>query len=139
LETNLGIQVRKWVETLISIWALEGRTRGPAFFDRKGDMSRSQDYDQMFPEMLERIQERRPELFLPGENLADTHGISRWLRKGSMLEAQAAGVIEAEINRMNPWRTVERAMGRQPKFHMMEHYTLVRIAIKTLVRYPTAL
>jgi hypothetical protein len=101
-------------------------------------MSRSRDYDQTFLEILERVQERRPGLFLPGENLAETHGISRSLRKGSMSEAQAAGVMEADINRMNRWRKVERAMGRQPN-HMMEHYTSVRIAIKTLLQYPTAL
>jgi hypothetical protein len=41
LETNSGIQVGKSVETLINIWAAEGRTQGPAFSDKKGDMSRS--------------------------------------------------------------------------------------------------
>jgi hypothetical protein len=38
LETNAGIQVNKWVETLINIWAAEGRTQGPAFSEKKGDI-----------------------------------------------------------------------------------------------------
>jgi hypothetical protein len=49
-----------------------------------------------------------------------------------MSEAQATGVDEADINQMNRWRKVEWAKGQQPKFHMMEHYTLVRIAIKNI-------
>jgi hypothetical protein len=36
LVTASGIQVGKWVELLVSIWALEGRVRGPAFCDAAG-------------------------------------------------------------------------------------------------------
>lgn len=46
---------------------------------------------------------------------------------------------ETEVNRMNRWRKVERAAGRQPKFHMMEHYTEVVITLAALLRHPTAL
>jgi hypothetical protein len=66
LETNSGIPDGKWVETLINIQASEGRTQGSALCDGKGDISRSQDYDQMFLETLEQVQEWCPELFLPG-------------------------------------------------------------------------
>jgi hypothetical protein len=139
LETSSGIQVGKWLETLINIRAVEGRTQGLAFCDEKGDMSRSWDFDEMFLKIMERVQEHRPELFLPGENLSKMHGISHSHQKGSMSEAQPAGVKEADVIQMNRWRKVERAKGQQPKFQMMEHYTSVRIAIKTLLQYPATL
>lgn len=139
LVTSSGIQVGKWVELLVSIRASEGRVRGPAFCDTNGDVARSGDVDALFIQAVERVQARRPDLFKPGDEIAKSHGISRTLRKGSNSEALAAGVTEPEINRMNRWRKVERAAGRQPKFHMIEHYAEVLIMLAALLRYPSAL
>ena len=136
---NSGIQVGKWLEMLVSIQASEGRYCGPAFCDERGNVAQSSEYDATFIEVLERLQARQPEIFLPGENLLETHGISHLLRKGSNLEVQAAGIPQPEVERMNRWRKVERAAGRQPRFHMIEHYMSVKIALKSLLHYPTAL
>jgi len=102
-------------------------------------VARSQDYEATFLEMLEKVQERQPELFGPNEKLGETHGLSRSMRKGSNTEAKAAGVPQSDIDGMNRWRKVEHAAGRQPKFNMHEHYSEVKMMLKSLLRYPKAL
>jgi hypothetical protein len=139
LVTASGIQVGKWVELLISIWASEGRVRGPAFCNAAGEVARSSDVDALLIQVLERLQARKPKLFRQGEDILRTHGISHSLHMGSNLEAQVAGILEAEINQMNRWRKVEQAAGRQPKFHMMEHYSEIFIVLAALLWYPSAL
>ena len=112
---------------------------GLAFCSVDGRVARSQDYDATFIKLLERVQEWRPDLFAPNENIRDRYGISCSLHKGSMSEAKIARISEPEINLMNQWRKVERAAGWQPKFYMQEHYSEVKMMLKPLLHYPMAL
>jgi hypothetical protein len=102
-------------------------------------VARSSDIDALFIQVLERVQARKLEFFRPGEDILRTHGISCSLRKGSNSEAQVVGIPEAKINQMNRWRKVERVAGLQPKFHMMEYYTEILIALAALLQYPSTL
>ncbi len=77
-----GIKVGKWMETLVAIWASKGRTWGPAFCSDDGQVALSHDFDDMFIEMLVRVQARRPEIFKLGEEISEMHGISQSLHKG---------------------------------------------------------
>jgi len=137
--TNSGIKVGQWMEALFAIRAAEGRYNGPAFCDEDGGVARSRDFEATFIEMLERVQARRPDVFAPGERISKTHGISRSLWKGSNTEAKAANISQPDIDAMNRWRKVERAAGRQPSFNMHEHYSEVRMMLRTLLCYPQAL
>jgi hypothetical protein len=121
-----GIKVGKWMETLVAIWASKGRTWGPAFCSDDGQVALSHDFDDMFIEMLVRVQARRPEIFKLGEEISEMHGISQSLHKGSNSEAQATGILILEVDRMNRWRKVEHVAGCQPKFQMNEHYAEVK-------------
>ena len=75
-----------------------------------GREARSRDCNATFIDLLERVQEQRPDLCALDETIRDHYGISHSLCKGSMSEAKAkiAGISDPEINLMNQWRKVER-------------------------------
>jgi hypothetical protein len=139
--TRSGLRVRDWLEALVKIRALEGRTRGPAFCDEKGSMVYSGVYESRFFEVLTEVQERSPELIPASVEVAEDYGIGRSFRRGSDSEAIARGVDGSDIDAMNRWRIVERARGRRPVFaSMREHYADVRImGLDRSLRYSSVL
>ena len=96
----------------------------------------------MEPEILdriERIQTRYPNLIRASINVHEEYGVSRSFRRGSNSEAQNRGVSEAEIERHNRWRNVDRVGSRKVKLRMREHYTDILVALESFLRYSQAL
>ena len=55
--------------------------------------------------------------------------------RGSNTQARNQRVPADVISLNNRWRAQEKAGGRRPRFQMMEHYTDVRAALPSLLRY----
>ena len=140
-ETQSGIRVRFWLESLIGVREQEGRLRGPAFCAADGQVEYSGTYEARFHEALAEVQFRRPDLIPITVDVPEDYGISRSFRRGSDSEALSRGVSQTDIDAMNRWRNVEKAKGRRPAFgSMREHYADVRItALERSLRYSAAL
>jgi hypothetical protein len=122
-----GLRMRDQLEALVKVWALEGRTRGPAFCDLEGHIAYSGIYESHFFEVLMEIQERRPDLIPASVDVVEDYGIGHSFHRGSDSEAIARGVDSSDIDAMNRWRIVERARGHHPVFSSMrEHYADIR-------------
>lgn len=116
------IPVRKWIERLISMRAMEGRTNGPAFCDKDGRVARSTDYEELMHDVLRQVQDERPDLIPPDMDVIDVYGISRSLRQGSNTTAINNKVSPGDQDAINRWATVEAAQGRRPNFMMRDLY-----------------
>ena len=140
-ETQSGIRMRYWLEKLVEARLVEGRTRGPALCDDKGQVSYSSIYEPSFHEVLIEVQAKRMDLIPTSVDVVEDYGVGRSFRRGSDSEAVARGVDSSDIDAMNRWRIVERARGRRPVFSSMrEYYADVRItALDRSLRYSSAL
>lgn len=76
-ETSSRIQMRKWVDMLVSVCKREGRTNGPAFCDVRGDVLSSWAVEGVVLDTIQRVKEERPELVGPDVNVHEDYGISR--------------------------------------------------------------
>ena len=72
-------------------------------------------------------------------DVREKYGIYRSLRKDSNTEAVNQGVNQDAIDLNNRWRKVENTKGRRPTMGIRQHYTEVKLALKTLLRYSGAL
>ena len=88
--------------------------------------------------ILEEVQENT--IYIdPGVDVRSEYGIYRSLRRGSTTHAVNVGVKEPDIERNNRWRKVEAAGTKNPGLSMMDHYTEIKQALTTLLRYSSAL
>jgi hypothetical protein len=119
----------------------EGRTRGPALCDEKGNVSYSSVYEPSFHEVLNEVQARNTSLIPTSVDVVEDYGVGRSFRRGSDSEAVAQGVNSSDIDAMNRWRTIEKARERRPVFSSMrEHYADLQImALDQSLRYSSAL
>ena len=65
-------------------------------------------------------------------------GVSRTLRRTAATRAQEAGVSLPDIDRMNRWRSIENAAGRNANLRMRDHYADIRLLVKGLLRFSQA-
>ena len=72
-------------------------------------------------------------------NVRDEYGVYRSLCRGSTTRAINRNVSESDIVRNNRWRKVEAAGGKYSGFNMMDHYTEIKQALPSLLRYSSAL
>ena len=61
------------------------------------------------------------------------------MRRGSTAHAIKLGVDQHDIIRNNRWRKIEVAGNKAASLSMMDHYTEIRQALKSLLRYSSAL
>ncbi|KAK1734216.1 hypothetical protein QTG54_014983 [Skeletonema marinoi] len=111
--TTSGLQVRWWVEKLVSVCESEGRFRGPAFAGPDGKLESSLDYDATFREVAKEVQGDTDTEWIPSDLDVDgCLGLSRTPRKTAETRAKQAGVSTQIQDAMNRWRTVEGSKGK---------------------------
>ncbi len=137
--TNSGLEVRKWVERLVSVREGEGRVQGPAFCDKYGRIARPKDYELALMERLQAIQSVNPGVIPPDVEVFEHFGISRSFRRGATSTARTRGVDDKIVDLINRWRKFENARGRRPALVMHEHYSDIAILIPELVKFSKAL
>jgi hypothetical protein len=138
--TKSGIKIRFWVDELVRVREIQGRVNGPAFCDDKtGKPLRARDYEFYFLDALVSIQDARPDLIGAEVNVLEDYGVSRTLRRTAVAQATAEGVSAEDIDRMNRWRSVENAAGKNVNLRMRDHYADIRLLVKALLRFSQAL
>jgi hypothetical protein len=120
-ETISGLRPRWWLEKLVDMCESEGRYSGPAFASADGQLASSLDYNALFRKYLARIQDETS--LIPGDLDVDSRfSTFRSLRKSAVTRLERAGFGDDFVDKMNRWRTQERAKGRSPKRRMNAHY-----------------
>jgi hypothetical protein len=117
-----GLETRWWVEKLLEVCGEENRFKGFAFHNADGSPPSGADYNVLVRQYLQEIQETKPKLFSPDEDLMK-YGISRTYRKSAENRARRAGMKDTDVIVMNRWRTIEQAQGRRPRHAMIDHYS----------------
>jgi hypothetical protein len=134
-ETKSGLKLKLWVQRLIEVRLVEGRTNGPAFgFEGKHSLG-SGKYEQEILERLQSIQSTRPDLISADTQVLEDYGLSRSFRRGATSEARARGVTGEDIDLANRWRNFEGAKGRRPRLAMKDHYSDIRLLIPALLKF----
>ena len=137
--TDSGLKIRFWVESLVEVREKQGRFHGPAFCkDDTGKPARARDYELYIMDALAEIQSDYPELIGPEIDVYEDVGVSRTLRRTAATRAQEAGVSSPDIDRMNRWRSIENAAGRNANLRMRDHYADIRLLGKGLLRFSQA-
>ena len=124
-ETLSGLQVRWWIEKLIHICKIEGRTTGYAFRGSAGGPPPAAEYNDAVRRYLKEIQEDFPDMFSLDEDLM-RYGISHTYRKALETHARRAGIHKDLCEAMCRWRTFEEAKGKRPREVMPDHYADAR-------------
>ena len=120
-ETISGLRPLWWLEKLVHVCESEGRYSGPAFASADGQLASSLDYNALFRKYLARIQDETS--LIPGDLDVDSRfSTFRSLRKSAVTRLERAGFGDDFVDKMNRWRTQERAKGRSPKRRMNAHY-----------------
>lgn len=121
-ESMSGLTVRWWVEAMISLCDEEGKSKGFAFDKTDDTPPDSAEYNALFCQYLQKLQENHQDLFSAKEDVT-RYGIRRSLQKSAVTRAGKAGMMEMEVSAVNRWRTVEKTNGSLPKHNMLTHYT----------------
>jgi hypothetical protein len=129
-----GLETRWWIEKLLDVCMQEGRTQGFAFAQADGSPPSSADYNVLVRQYLREIQNTKPKLFSPDEELSH-YGISRTYQKSAENRARRAGMKDEEVIVMNRWKTTEQAQGRRPRHAMIDHYSDARALVSITWKY----
>jgi hypothetical protein len=76
-QTDPGIQVRTWVSRLVQVQHEAGRSHGPAFRDRYGEMLNSSFIKDLVSDCLQMVRNSRPGLIPNEVDCYEDFGISR--------------------------------------------------------------
>ena len=136
--TTSGIEVRWWIEELVRVGLDEGRRSGPAFAYPNGKLAASSEYNAIFLNYLEEIQEQT-ELIEDKIVVKESFGISRTLRKTAQARATRAGISTPDQKKMNRWKVIENADGKKPNLEMKDLYAGVLAQMPVTWRYSYAL
>jgi len=71
-----------WINRLIEECEMQGRTKGWAFVDNKGEQAPMNHFSEAILDWLVRIQEAYPGLINPGINVYEEVGLARSFRRG---------------------------------------------------------
>ena len=121
----------------------EGRTYGWMFAHKvgpkKGEPLHMTAYESDIMDVLEEIQEKRPDLIPCDLDVKDKYGVFRSFRRGATTAAKNAKVSPEDIELNNGWRLREAARGRHITSDMLSYYTELSKSAKSLVRFSEAL
>ncbi len=137
--TKSGIDAGIWMRRFVKVKREMGFTTGFAFVDVEGTRMKASDLADDFFVLLEQLQVECAGLIGAEVVVRERFGVYRSLRRGSTTHAQNQGVKEADVERNNRWRKVEAAKGKAASLSMRDHYTEIRQALPSLLRYSSAL
>ena len=136
--TKSGLDVRWWLELLVTILKLERKTKGPAICDPEGYIVKSLDMNQEFHKQLTLVQESHPRLIDPVLNITEEYNIRRSFRRGSVTTARENGVPKDVVDMINRWSNTEYRGGRRGG-SMRDYYTEMRLILKRILSYSAKL
>lgn len=142
-DLEFAASVKTWTLRMLKLRKREGRTRGWMFAykegPKKGEPLNMTAYESDIMDVLEEIQERRPDLIPKGLDVKDEYGVFRSFRRGASTAARNARVSPEDIELNNGWRLREAARGRHVSSDMLSYYTELSQSSKSLVRFSEAL
>jgi len=133
--TPRGLEPRKWIGRLLSIYKDLGIQNGHFFRDELGMRLKASNFEQRFFDQLEAVKVTHPHLLSSVDNIDEEFGVSRSFRRGATSEAVNQGAKPDVLDANNQWRKVEQAGANNPTFTMREHYTDVRLTLKQRLQF----
>ena len=142
--TSSGLRLRDWADRLLSVRELCGQQRGPAICFSDGRPMTASFLTSVLHKLLVLIFEKEPELFPPSikeaDDITESVGVFRTLRRTSNGRANSRKVSESDKNTVNRWSSVERRKGQRPGFPTMsQYYSDVVQIIPAFLRYSFAM
>ena len=136
--TTTGIRNDIWCARVLEMKQKEGKTRGWLFARDDGTRKLASEFEEGMMLLLESIQ-ASTNLIPLDVDVRTEYGVYRSLRRGATTHARNCGVKVEDIQMNNRWRKVEAAKGKAASLNIRDHYTEVKLAIKTLIRFSIAL
>ena len=123
-QTRSGINVRLWLERLVSLLKQEGKTNCPAFCDRDSYLLRPSDIEGVIHPILREMQDlpKYHDVIPRSLDVSVWYRLERSCRRGAENTALDQGLHPNVINFVHRWSEFERNKGRLPGFDMMQHY-----------------
>ena len=137
--TKTGLQLGLWVSRVCMHRRAEGRSHGPVFADRWGNMVNPRVFETHILGKLQIIKESHGDLIPDSVDVFEEYGISRSFRRGSNTHATNQGVSKNDRELMNRWRNVENSKGKKARLAMADHYADIRQLVPSLLRYSASL
>ena len=91
--------------------------------------------DLLFHGVLQRVQERWPQVIPPSVKVQDETSVRRSLRHGSTTEASNRGILKEIVEANQRWGKHQRSRGVLPQMEMMERYSDARANVGYLIKY----
>jgi len=113
VETKSGLKVGVWFKRMLSWYESRGVTRGPVFWDSRGNWARAVRYELAILTELEWLQKLTDGLISPNVDVFEDFGVSRLFWRGSCSQAVDMGVSQPSIDLNNRWNSDERAKGKK--------------------------
>jgi hypothetical protein len=127
----MGLKIRHWLEQLVLTRERQGRFHCPAFCDEEGEVVQLSEYEEIFYEILHEIQDQIPDLIGHDVDIEQVYGFYRSFRQGAPPRAREVGVSQADIDLINRWRKIKKALGTKPSLSIRDQYTKV-VQVKSL-------
>jgi hypothetical protein len=128
-KTPSGIDNKTWIGRLLEEYQKMNITSGPLFRDKSGSKIRAVDFEPLFFDCLEQIQNLKPELIPPTDDVSEEYGIYHSFRQGSTSEVTNKGIPPEVIDANNRWRNFYKAGASRPTLSMRKHYSYVRLTL----------
>jgi hypothetical protein len=112
--TNRGLEPRKWIGRLLTIYQNLGINHGPLFRTQTGQRMKARDFEPKFFDRLEYVKAVKPHLLNSVEDVSEEFGVFRSFRRGATSEAVNAGLTLDIIEENNRWRKFHKAGASKP-------------------------
>ena len=127
--TQSGIRIWVWLEILVALLKVEGRTNFPEFCDEEGYMLSESSIESVFHPILEEIKDHRDRILsesIPsGLDAKDHYQCNHYFSRVAENQALENGLENSVINFVHRWLKFEVSKGKQPGLNMLENYVLV--------------
>ena len=139
--TTSGIKIRWWIEQLVQVLVLEGRSEGnpgPAFCDKEGFVLPARVFNTAFHASLENVQVQRPDLIPAWIKVIEIYHYYRSLRRGAVLRAKQLNYDQSVIDTNNRWRRMQGTRGKA-SLPMGQLYLDIILSLNTHTRFSESL
>ena len=139
--TTSGIKIRWWIEQLVQVLVLEGRSEGnpgPAFCDKEGFVLPARVFNTAFHASLENVQVQRPDLIPAWIKVIEIYHYYRSLRRGAVLRAKQLDYDQSVIDTNNRWRQMQGTRGKA-SLPMGQLYLDIILSLNTHTRFSESL
>ena len=137
--TSHGLEPRKWIGRMVSIYQAMGIRNGPFFHNKMGEKLKAMHFEPRFHDRLEHVKITKPYLMTSVEDFADEYGVSRSFWHGATSKVVNQRLPPEAIDANNRWRKVHQARASQPTLTMREHYTNVQQTLSLRLQFSRAL